>query len=98
MDFLGIGPLEILLILILAFILLGPGKIPEVARTLGRTIRAVRKASADLSAAVTKELEATRNKPSPTQPEEAKTVEAPLATNNQPSPAKLTRPPNREGH
>jgi Tat protein translocase TatB subunit len=80
MDFLGIGPGEILLILILALILLGPGRIPEIARTLGRAIRAIKKASADLSTAVTRELEATQSEPSPSQPKEAKTAEAPSDT------------------
>jgi Sec-independent protein translocase protein TatA len=42
MDFFGIGPLEILLIFILALILLGPGKITEVARTLGKVVRTIR--------------------------------------------------------
>ncbi len=50
----GIG--EILLILVVALIIWGPGKIPEIARTLGRTVRAFRKATFDLTSAVTKEL------------------------------------------
>jgi sec-independent protein translocase protein TatA len=58
MDFFGIGPWEIFLILIVALIVIGPGKIPEIARTLGRTVRAIRKASAELTTAVTRELEA----------------------------------------
>jgi sec-independent protein translocase protein TatA len=58
MDFFGIGPWEIFLILIVALLVIGPGKIPEIARTLGRTVRAIRKASAELTTAVTRELEA----------------------------------------
>ncbi len=57
----GIG--EILLILVIALIIFGPGKIPEIARTLGRTVRAFRKATSDLTTAVTKELN-TEEKPS----------------------------------
>lgn len=57
MDFFGIGPLEVLLILIVALIVFGPGRLPEIARTLGKTIRAVRKATFDLTAQVTKEFE-----------------------------------------
>jgi Tat protein translocase TatB subunit len=63
MDFLGIGPWELLLVLILALIFLGPGKITEIARTLGRTVRAIRKASSDLTATVTRELEVKENEP-----------------------------------
>jgi len=57
MDFLDIGGWEILLILIVALIVLGPGKIVEVARTLGKTVRAFRKATTDLTTQISKELE-----------------------------------------
>lgn len=70
MDFFGIGPWEILLILIVALIVMGPGKLPEFARTVGKTMRAIRKASAELTTAVTKELEATQKEPTPSQPKE----------------------------
>ncbi len=56
MDFFGMGLGEILLILVVALIIWGPGKIPEIARMLGRTARAFRKATFDLTTAVTKEL------------------------------------------
>ncbi len=57
MDFFGMGMGEIILILVIALIILGPGRIPEIARTLGRTVRALRKASFDLTAQISKELE-----------------------------------------
>jgi len=57
MGFFGIGTWEILLILVLALIVWGPGKLPEIARTMGKTVRALRKASFDLTNAVTKEIE-----------------------------------------
>lgn len=57
MGFLGIGGWEILLILILALIIWGPGRLPEIARTLGKTVRALKKASFDLTNTVTKEIE-----------------------------------------
>ena len=78
MGFLGIGTWEILLILILALIILGPSKLTEFARKLGKTVRAIRKASTDLTTAVTRELETTQNEPSPSPPED-KTKEAPSA-------------------
>ena len=49
MDFFGIGPMELLLIIILGLIVFGPGKIPEVARQLGRTVREFKKASSSLT-------------------------------------------------
>jgi sec-independent protein translocase protein TatA len=44
----NIGPFELLLVLILALLVLGPGKLPEVGSALGRTIREFRKASSDV--------------------------------------------------
>ena len=61
MDFFGIGPMEILLILIVALIIFGPGKLPEIARVMGRTMRTLRKATFDLTAQVTKEMEGKEN-------------------------------------
>jgi sec-independent protein translocase protein TatA len=57
MDFFGIGTGEILLIIVVALIIWGPKRLPEIARTLGRTMRALKKASYDLTSQVTKELD-----------------------------------------
>ena len=57
MDFFGIGFGEVLLILIVALIIWGPKRLPEIARTLGKTVRALRKATYDLTSAVTKEID-----------------------------------------
>jgi TatA/E family protein of Tat protein translocase len=43
-EIFGIGPLELLFIIILALIVFGPGKLPELGRLLGRTIREFKKA------------------------------------------------------
>ena len=51
------GPLEILFILIVALIIWGPSRIPEIARTLGRMVRTLRKATTDITATVSKELD-----------------------------------------
>ncbi len=63
MDFFGMGMGEILLILVVALIIWGPGKIPEIARTLGRIARSLRKATFDLTTAVTKELDTEEKNP-----------------------------------
>lgn len=44
----NIGPFELLIVLVLALLVLGPGKLPEVGNALGRTIREFRKASTDV--------------------------------------------------
>ncbi len=43
MNFFGIGTLELLVILAVAFIALGPGKTVEVARTIGKMTREARR-------------------------------------------------------
>ncbi len=57
MGFFDIGATEILLVLIIALIIWGPGRIPEIARTLGRMVHNLRKATFDLTAEVTKEID-----------------------------------------
>ena len=57
MELFGMGGMEILLILVVVLIVLGPGRIVEIGRTLGRITRTLRKASFDLTSAVTKEIE-----------------------------------------
>ncbi|SMB98164.1 sec-independent protein translocase protein TatA [Thermanaeromonas toyohensis ToBE] len=49
----NLGVPELLLILVLALILFGPGKLPEVGRALGKGIREFKKATSSL----TEELE-----------------------------------------
>ncbi|HUP83856.1 MAG TPA: twin-arginine translocase TatA/TatE family subunit [Candidatus Limnocylindria bacterium] len=48
----NIGPFELLLVLVLALLVLGPGKLPEVGSALGRTIREFRKASTDVESSL----------------------------------------------
>ena len=45
----NIGPGELILILIIALVVLGPGKLPDVAQSLGRSLREFRKAATDVS-------------------------------------------------
>ena len=49
MDFLGIGPTELLVIALVAFLFLGPTRMVEVARSLGRIVQEVRRTTSDLS-------------------------------------------------
>jgi len=56
MDFMGIGPLELLLVLIIGFLLLGPDKLPEMAAKAGRLYRSLKKATFDLSKTITEDV------------------------------------------
>ncbi len=57
MDFLAVGPSEVLMIILVAILVVGPNKIVETARTMGRFMRYVKKASTDLTSAITHELD-----------------------------------------
>ena len=44
----NIGPGELIIILIIALVVLGPGKLPDVASALGKSVREFRKAASDI--------------------------------------------------
>ena len=52
----GIGMPELLVILGLALILLGPKKLPQLARSLGKTMGELRKATDDLKDTISEEI------------------------------------------
>jgi sec-independent protein translocase protein TatA len=49
----NIGAPELIILLVLALIIFGPGKLPEVGQALGRTVREFRRASTDLDPTTT---------------------------------------------
>lgn len=52
MPFIGnLGPTELVIILVIALLILGPGKLPEVGTALGKSIREFRKAASDVKEA-----------------------------------------------
>lgn len=52
----GIGPTELIVIMVVALLVLGPSRLPELARTLGRGLTEFRRATAE----VTEELDNAR--------------------------------------
>ena len=57
MNFLGVGPLEVALVAIVAVIVLGPERIPGVAVQLARAVRYMRGYATDATADIRKELQ-----------------------------------------
>ena len=57
MDFLGIGAGELVLILVIALIVLGPSRLPGIARKLGKGARWTREVTLGLTRTVTRELD-----------------------------------------
>ena len=56
MNFFGVGPLELVLILVLALIFLGPEELPTIARRLGKLVRDLQALSTELTEQVREEL------------------------------------------
>ncbi|MDI7276446.1 MAG: twin-arginine translocase TatA/TatE family subunit [Anaerolineae bacterium] len=50
MEIFGMGPAEMLLILVIALIVFGPGKLPEIGAAIGRAVNDFRRASRELTA------------------------------------------------
>lgn len=53
----GLGVPEIVLILIVALIVFGPKRLPEIGRTLGKTLGEFRKATDDLKNTIEREVQ-----------------------------------------
>src|SRR5439155_1310430 len=62
MNFLGVGPLEVALVAIVAVIVLGPERIPGVAVQLARAVRYMRGYATDATADIRKELQERRRR------------------------------------
>ena len=56
MDFMGIGPLEVLLVLVIGFLLLGPDKLPGMAAKAGQLYRNFKKATFDLTKTISEDV------------------------------------------
>jgi len=62
MGFFGIGTGEILIILVIALIIVGPHKLPELAKMLGKGFTEFKKAADDLKDSVTTEIHIEKEK------------------------------------
>jgi sec-independent protein translocase protein TatB len=90
MNFLGMGPMELMVILVLALIVFGPGKLPEIAGQVGRVVRDFRRMTGDLSSEFNRtlslEIEERKATQSPAPPVPAETYETAEVT-TPPAPA-----------
>ena len=60
MTFLGMGPLEVMIILLVAFIVLGPQRMLDAAKLLGKATREVRRMSQSLTDVLDETMEEPR--------------------------------------
>jgi sec-independent protein translocase protein TatA len=70
----NIGPTELIVILIVALIVFGPKRLPEIGRTIGRSLQEFRRASNDLR----EELERDLDDQPPAGPKPSATATEPL--------------------
>ena len=95
MTFLGMGPLEVMIILVVAFIVLGPQRMLDAAKLLGKATREVRR----MSQGITEVLDETMEEPRVHRPgghPAAKEDEAAKAGDAKPTPAPpMTGDPGR---
>lgn len=59
MDFLNVGPWELVLVLVITILVAGPERMIEIARTLGRASRQLRDLSREFTTALQAEIQAT---------------------------------------
>lgn len=64
----NIGAPELIIILVIALLILGPGKLPEVGASIGKSIREFRKASSDVQEAVNVSVDTSPLPPTPAAP------------------------------
>jgi Tat protein translocase TatB subunit len=63
MDFFSqIGTQELLMILLVAIIVIGPNKIAEFGKSMGKVTRNIKKMSSDVTTSIEKELEEEKKK------------------------------------
>jgi sec-independent protein translocase protein TatA len=86
------GPLELIIVLVIALIVLGPGKIPDVGAALGKGIREFRRASTDLQEAVRTDATPASTPPAPVAPAPPAAVAPPVAPAAPPQGDPTTQP------
>ncbi len=88
----SLGPAEILVILVVALIVLGPKKLPEAGRQVGKAIAEVRKWSQGFQDEIKKTMEPEQTRPSYSQPQPGYQPPVPVF------PAETEPPADSNGH
>lgn len=86
----NIGPLEIMMILLIALVVVGPARLPEVGRSIGKGLREFRKVQDEVRDSINFNLDEPIRPPTPTRtPRTPRTPErpAPAPGDDEPAPA-----------
>ena len=65
----SIGMPELMIIFVIALIIFGPRKLPELGRSMGRSLSEFKRASNELRSTLDEEIRVEQTKPEPTRPE-----------------------------
>lgn len=94
----GIGPQELVVILVIGLLVLGPKRLPEIARSLGKGLAEFRRASSDLRQSIALEDAPSRPAPPPRPPAQTAQTELPLTTDDEASDDEGTASRHADGH
>ena len=83
----NIGAPELIIILVIALLVIGPGKLPEVGSSLGKSLREFRKASSDVQEATNLSVDTSPLPATPAAPAAAAAAAAAPAATVAPAPA-----------
>lgn len=86
----NIGPGELIIILAIALVVFGPGKLPEIGSAVGKSLREFRKAASDVTEATRLDASPPATSPAPAAPAAAASA-SPTATS--PADPASTMPP-----
>jgi TatA/E family protein of Tat protein translocase len=64
----GLSPAHLLIIIVIALVVVGPGKLPEVGAAIGKSVREFQKATGGLTGGLTETLTGTLSQPQAPQP------------------------------
>ena len=56
-EMFGLGPTELIVILVIALVIFGPSRLPKIGQSVGQAVRAVRESTDKVTEEVTKNLE-----------------------------------------
>ncbi len=93
----GIGPLELVVILLIALVVVGPQKLPEVGKSIGKAMREFKKAQDEIKGAISFDLDTqpaphrpAPHRPRPSVADDAGSTDEASAPQNEPPAATTT--------
>jgi sec-independent protein translocase protein TatA len=87
MNIFGIGPAELCLIGVVALLVFGPKKLPEIGRSLGKTLKSFQEASREFESEFKREVERAEAAPSTTMTATIEPPSQPALSSSETAPA-----------